>query len=412
MDITLTQHPVGQGGMMSGLLQTLGGRFHWVYDCGSNQTDSLNREIDLVAAKGPIDCLFLSHLDSDHVRGIDFLLSRTTVREVVLPYLNDVDRLIAVAHDAAERSITGNFITFLNDIEGWFNVRGVERVSFIRPSSDEDEGETEPDMPDVGEGDGQSQIRSEWSHTSDENPYVYPEGSGKRGNTIGAFYQPGASLHLKADKSSLNWVWVPYAHRPSDKALEGFKKAFKSKFKEDLSDPDLLANILRDSSKLNELRKCYDLIWSNHNLVSMALYSGPARRAAWINHCFRGERNYKYYSYDWFRIRNGAIGWLGTGDMHLNIKSRRESFISHYRNLIDLVNVFGLPHHGAKGNFNPLLLEDLTHANQCIALAAKNSYGHPSAEVRMEVLRSNKKFIKIGSKKKSLLTWIHHLSAS
>ncbi len=97
MDITLTQHPVGQGGMMSGLLTTSSSQFHWVYDCGSNQTGDLNREIDVVAAKGDMDFLFLSHLDSDHISGIDRLLSKTHVREVVLPYLNEIDRLVAAA---------------------------------------------------------------------------------------------------------------------------------------------------------------------------------------------------------------------------------------------------------------------------------------------------------------------------
>src|SRR3546814_9614135 len=90
LSANLTQHPVGQGGMMSGLLEIPGGRFHWVYDCGSNQKGALTREIAKVAANGEIDCLFLSHLDSDHVNGLDQLLGNVRVREVVVPYLNNV----------------------------------------------------------------------------------------------------------------------------------------------------------------------------------------------------------------------------------------------------------------------------------------------------------------------------------
>ena len=49
MKVTLTQHAVGQGGLMSGLIEIDGGSFHWVYDCGSNQLDALKREIGIVS---------------------------------------------------------------------------------------------------------------------------------------------------------------------------------------------------------------------------------------------------------------------------------------------------------------------------------------------------------------------------
>lgn len=144
----MTQHPVGQGGMMSGMVAIPGGRFYWVYDCGSNQTEALNREIALVAARGEVDCLFLSHLDSDHVNGIDRLLMATRVKEVVLPYLNELDRLITAAHDDTTGALTGGFLAFLSDIEGWFGTRGVERVTYIMPRDDDDvDGGDGPDLP-------------------------------------------------------------------------------------------------------------------------------------------------------------------------------------------------------------------------------------------------------------------------
>jgi hypothetical protein len=133
--------------MMSGLLTIPGRRFHWVYDCGSNQTEALTREIALVAAHGVLDCLHLSHLDSDHVNGLDRLLMATRVKEVVLPYLNDLDRLIAAAHDEAAGTLSGGFLTFLGDIEGWFGARGVQRVTFIMPRDDDGEGGGGPELP-------------------------------------------------------------------------------------------------------------------------------------------------------------------------------------------------------------------------------------------------------------------------
>lgn len=49
MEVVLPQHPVGQGSMMSSRLSVPGGRFLWIYDCGSNQAAALDREIDTIA---------------------------------------------------------------------------------------------------------------------------------------------------------------------------------------------------------------------------------------------------------------------------------------------------------------------------------------------------------------------------
>lgn len=49
--------------------------------------DRLGQEVMEVANGGHVDLLFLSHLDSDHVNGVDRLLALTTVGEVVLPLL-------------------------------------------------------------------------------------------------------------------------------------------------------------------------------------------------------------------------------------------------------------------------------------------------------------------------------------
>lgn len=90
MKATLIQHPVGQGGLMSGLLELPDRTIHWVYDCGSNQAEPRDREIAIVEGHGNLDVLFLSHLDSDHVNGIDRLLMSVKVQEVVLPDLRVV----------------------------------------------------------------------------------------------------------------------------------------------------------------------------------------------------------------------------------------------------------------------------------------------------------------------------------
>lgn len=108
----------------------------WVYDCGSNQADALQREIGSIARGGEIDLLFLSHLDSDHVNGVDLLLSQVKVHEVVLPYLDEETLVAIIARDAARGALTGVFVEAVSDLAGWFGSRGVETVTFVEGSDE------------------------------------------------------------------------------------------------------------------------------------------------------------------------------------------------------------------------------------------------------------------------------------
>ncbi len=378
---------------MSGILTSDASSFHWVYDCGSNQTSALKREIDCIKTRGHVDFLFLSHLDSDHVNGIDRLLSEGTVTEIVLPYLNDIDRLVAAAHDITTGAITGSFLTFLTDIEGWFAARGVERISYIMPNNDDDGSEEDrfgdgPDLPKDGKEDlREGKIKAKWSRKAINPPL---DSDPHREEPTGPSTQRmemGTSLQMIDDRGPLDWLLAPYAHRPSDQALAAFEAALKSKFHGKHNNPDFLADVLRHPNNRKVFRDCYDHIWSDHNLVSMALYAGPIHTRKWHGNC---ELN----SHQLWRYRHtNAIGWLSTGDMHLNIGRRRSAFLKYYGKLLDKVNVFVLPHHGAHRNFESSLLSKLPNATQCIAAAGtNNSYGHPDEGVIRAVIANGKHF--------------------
>lgn len=89
MQIKLAHHAVDQGGLFSGELTMQGKPLRWVYDCVSNKRDALRREIKTVACGAGLDILFRSHLDNDHVGGVDELLAQVKVREVVLPCIDE-----------------------------------------------------------------------------------------------------------------------------------------------------------------------------------------------------------------------------------------------------------------------------------------------------------------------------------
>jgi hypothetical protein len=106
-----------------------------------------------------------------------------------------------------------------------------------------------------------------------------------------------------------------------------------------------LKAMLSGAEVREKIRECYDLIWSGHNLVSMALYAGPTDSGSWGGECLHPP--------GWWRDASArAIGWLGTGDMHLNGSRRRQAMIQYHSGVLDQVNVFGLPHHGSHRNFS------------------------------------------------------------
>jgi beta-lactamase superfamily II metal-dependent hydrolase len=102
-----------------------------------------------------------------------------------------------------------------------------------------------------------------------------------------------------------------------------------------------------------------------------------------------------------------AVGWLGTGDMHLNVGMRRKAFLNHYRQLLDQVNVFGLPHHGSHRNFHPSLPDEMPNLTQCVAAAGPNGYGHPHADVVDIVNSSGRQFIQADNTGQTALRWRH-----
>jgi hypothetical protein len=357
----------------------------------------LTREIVKVTADGEIDSLFLSHLDSDHLNGIDQLLGNVGVREVVLPYLNNIDRLLLVARDAATGSLSGTTMALLADIPGWFGTRGVERITFIEPRNDDDGERFGPDLPDGGVGGRiEGALRAKWSFTEKDR---FPTPSSTRPTSPHVQHlETRATLQIAP---SCDWVFAPYAHRPSQRQLKAFEDTLISMLGHSALNDDFWITAVGNVATREKLRDCYDVIWSNHNLVSMALYAGPVRADGWHANYVPRPNRWTPFAF------SGEVGWLGTGDMHLDVRIRRQGFLHHYDRLLPRVNVFGLPHHGSWLNYDLTLPNALPNACQFVAAAGPNSYDHPSTLVKKSVRAEGRQFVHVSNKDKSGLKWIH-----
>ena len=377
MDVTMIQHPVGQGGMFSGQLKAGSATLRWVYDCGSNQQDRLCEEIVSVAAEGAIDLLFLSHLDSDHVNGVDRLLAATKVTEVVLPYLSTAEFALAVVQDVAAGALSGTFLEFVTDPAKWLIGRGVSTVSFVK-AVDEDRslGDwliPEPNGEPLGGGDNR-RLSVQW-----------PAAAVKKRAVKKATVQDiaaGAAASIATNGSKVDWLLAPYAHKPSKDRMRDFGKALEHYFGKGLTRSAIVRHARNEQGR-DLLKACYGWLWRDHNKVSMSLYAGP-----------QASPNLTSLQLPFSQWRSGGpatpraeVGWLMTGDAELASRRKLDAFLSYYHRVRDRVSVLVLPHHGSRLSFNPRLVRGFPKLNACIAAAGRNQYGHPHSRVYEHVTR-------------------------
>lgn len=354
MIIEISQRPVGQGGLLVGEAKVDSARLSWVYDCGSNQLEPLRREIGRIPADRPLDLLFLSHLDNDHVSGVDHLLLQVDVEEVVLPYLSELERTLTTAEEMARGALSTSFLDFVNSPEGWLFDRGVRRVTFIAP--DPGDGDVGPDLPELpGPREPErkvEQFRAKWSRRPVQDS---PRSTAGVVEAVRVF-ETGASLLLLGNGEPLGAILLPYVHPPSIERLDKFRRELDKLF------PDLtpieIIDMARTRDGREKLRRCYDALWTDHNKVSLSLYMGAG-------------------------AREGGWAWLSTGDADLKAGSRRKAFLRFFARLRENVVALVMPHHGAALSFDPELVSSAAFPKLLVGVVAsgKNKWDHPNEEV-------------------------------
>ena len=168
MLIEMKQHPVGQGGLFYGVLHYGDKKtFRWIYDCGSDDRKELSRQIWKLP-KEKINALFLSHMHRDHVNGFDELLKRVKkIDQVILPYLDDYDKLATLADYESHGALTDSIWEMVTNPGEWFIRKGVGNVIFVLHGDRDrdlydDRGDIVPIDPlDAGRREGEPSLQ--WS---------------------------------------------------------------------------------------------------------------------------------------------------------------------------------------------------------------------------------------------------------
>ena len=407
-----TQFAVGQGGFHVGTLTKLlpeqwqnappkmaSAQFLYVYDCGSEPRRHVDHQIDdFISARQPakIDLLFLSHFDRDHICGVTRLLRANAglqVDTIVMPYLDDVERIIAFARFAAKPD---------TESDSWYEDMVVDPLETLRPfkprqivfvRSDED-GPPPEELALVGlPSGGLGPLKWEFL---DETLGPGPSAWSADGNNA-VVVKSGVRIQVSGD--SLFWRLIPYVRRSKPEFVNTFKLVAETlldweagSFSRRMSDVSVRRTVVRrDRAKLSN---AYIRAFGSKNITSLSLYSGPE------NHDLAGAVQLEPELKEASKAR---VGWMGTGDAYLRDRADIRQFSDRFSADLEFVSTFVLPHHGSIENSDPGLL--VSNADLWVACAEpSHAWKHPHPDLEAAVRKRDGKFSHVSSKASSALT--------
>lgn len=356
MEIIRTIHPVGQGGFYTESFKDNNVHdFMVAYDCGGNSGLFMKRYLshffhwELERRKIKIDAIFISHLHTDHINGLKYLLDNTNVRYLFLPQLTD---------DMFIESLLYNNLQSLENNKDLTNF-------VLEIYSGDNYGETKIVRVDFSEGENIIDLE-------DENIVDLTS------SNVPSKIKSGTKLSFDSF-----WLYLPY----NPPVLPHKKMTFSDYLvkKLNLNSKTLLAPSkvmdLLNTCKIGDLRDAYkNYFGSNHNSYSMTLFSG-----------IREPYHYEIASsFDWAyilskdsRFRINSPNFLYTGDFET--QTHFYDISRFYRPLWYTIKSIQVPHHGSKNNYHPSLYENANRG--FISVGTRNRYHHPSKDTLIELYR-------------------------
>lgn len=340
------QFPVGHGGFHAGRARSTSGEdVHWVYDCGSRSSRTLNRELRAWASRTPreIDWLFISHFDADHVSGLEELFRLKDIRSVMLPYLNEEDLAYALCEAVLERA-PAFLSSLIGDPVAWLGARGVRRIYFLGGAGDGFPLGTEdgPRPPEDGGG------SEGWTEKISPPPLVLSPGSPVTpelsvipgGEATVGMSERAITLRFEAYRAPVD----PWPHAFLLSRLHDIARPFMSTLGSPHSLAMAVARAARDRTARKAVQSAYALGIGSSNRASLSLMSTiDVRAPAVIRHTIL--RGGKRASNRW---NNPA--WFSTGDAELLDPDDLDHWATRYRRDLSEAALLSLPHHGSDHN--------------------------------------------------------------
>ena len=362
--------PVGQGAFYLERFETKGERINVVYDCGSlTDVKIVEKEIRSNFSKGEeIKIVFISHVDQDHINGLEYLLTYCNVKNIVFPYTKRKDR-ITLTVDYFCNKINPSYDDFTCEfISNPSNaLRRYDSDARLWGISDEYDSNESNDRDHYNEDEEFKVIRS------GENLFEY--------------------LIDNRIISKIKWEYVPFNFREDNR---------KQQFIDELDNNLRLIgksiaqigidNILKqwaDSDIQKAIIDAYKNVKGSLNTNSMVLFSGIRDNNIhqWninLYHRFCYCRHKCIDFYEYYLRKNGC---LYTGDYEAKGKCKWLELKNAYSKYWDYIGCVQIPHHGSYRNYNK---EFALLDSYFVISAGYNSKYHPSGSVLKDLLLKDK----------------------
>lgn len=378
--------------------------FTYVYDCGSTKRYSgeLIREICALKRRimpKPLTVLFVSHFHYDHISGIQELLKDLKVNTVVMPLVEDVERLIVYAKSISQPDRGENEIgdatfekyqEFIADpVEMIRNQSKNSRIILVENASEDDvSADGVPRRDDDGEDlkdDGDRDLL--WWRSFRGNGETQWKPVGEEFGSLECIREKLPFGFQVGAKTSFQWLLLPFVDPifKKSKNREEFVIALSKCLNIEKQQTEAMIRSKEDRLKLLKshsdcLKTTYKTISKDLNLTTLSLFSGPSSSIGLWSHVVRGCR--------WDHCCGcpvDKVAWLGTGDANLKCDRARSSFLKYFGSRLSNVLTMTLPHHGSENSFHPDLLNRVQPC-YCVVAADQNSnWRHPASSVTQAV---------------------------
>jgi hypothetical protein len=380
--VNWTQHAIGHGGFHTGRASVDDSlNFNWIFDCGSRRTAKFDLFLQNWTKQNQqrIDWLFISHFDTDHVSGLDTLMSRAIVRDVMVPYVNERELALQLLYEIDQGNLNRAFFELVADPAAFFLGRGADRVTFLRGRRPGSGAPGEAPRP------GESGPDRGWDQKIIPQPKrlaapSVPQTTGRQTPgvqvvegqcAIVATHGP-AGLLLKPYRAPI----VGRAHQDLVENLKALVGAITPKrARPGLGDLAFaVGHLARTEPGRKSLCKLFDRHAGSSNRSSLSLLSTPyvADETRGVSHVLAPMRQV------WDR---GTAGWLSTGDAELLKPSDLDDWGDAYATDLAKVRVLALPHHGSDKNSDDALQELCPEAVLATHVKA-NAKKHPGRDVK------------------------------
>lgn len=388
MEADLIFHNVGQGLFYTGQINCNNGSyFNFVYDCGATEkypydrSATLNTCIDRYTKyldKQDIDMLVISHFHHDHINGIEKLLEKNNVKDVVIPFYTYEERFVTYFTNEVE-DISDDQLAFLLDPYQFFLSRDVERIIVVRHQQNNDEINSPIDFNEIikkyiPEGAEYNELRNQ-----NENKIVLVDDA-------------------TSFKISNCWNFAFYA---DDKFKGNFDQKTAKKSITNLKN----ATTKQDRQKaINEIKASYNLSSSQMNETSLIMVHkfDYSRLMDIYPYPIIGYHQYWHFEECHYLWREKSQIHILTGDFNFRT-TKWDDVQKHFGSFIDSkTSVIQVAHHGSIDNWDKNILHNKNHSLFVIPYGTKNPYGHPSIKVVKDIVMGHNCLFEV-TEKQSLM---------